>query len=64
MAKAGGSARWGVGEEGKAVGITMPKWGSFLIFVFLKKYRLYSHEEEACTFLILFGMAPKIPGWK
>lgn len=27
----------------------MPKWGRFLIFVFLKKYRLRYHEEE-CPF--------------
>lgn len=39
----------------------MPKWDSFSIFVFLKKYRLYYHEEEEYTFLILSGMAPKIP---
>lgn len=30
--------------------MTMPKWDSFLIFVFLKKYRLRYHEEEECTF--------------
>lgn len=41
----------------------MPKLGSFSIFVFLKKYRLYHHKEEY-TFLILSGMAPKISRWK
>lgn len=30
--------------------MTMPKWDRFLIFVFLKKYRLRYHEEEECTF--------------
>lgn len=30
--------------------MTMPKWDSFLIFVFLKKYRLRYHEEEECMF--------------
>lgn len=47
-----------VGKEGRAVGITMPKWDSFSIFVFLKKYRLYYQEEEACA-----GMVPGIPRW-
>lgn len=42
----------------------MPKWGSFSIFIFLKKYRLYHREEEEGTLLILSGMAPKIPRWK
>lgn len=64
MVKVGGFARWGVGEEGKVVGIIMFKWGSFSIFVFLKKYRLYFYEEEACIFFIFFGMVLKIFGWK
>lgn len=50
-------------EQETGVDITMPAWGSFSIFVFLKKYRLYCHEEEE-IFLILSGMAPEIPRWK
>lgn len=54
--RAWNTVRWG---RRKRVDVTMPEWGSFSIFVFLKKYRLYHHEEEEDTVLILSGMAPK-----
>lgn len=60
-AKGGGSGRCRAGEGESGLGITVPKYASFFIFVFLKKYRLCYQEEEERTFLILSGMAPKIP---
>lgn len=53
-------AEWGVlgdGEDKRGAGMTMPGWDSFSISVFLKKYRLYYHEEEAYA-----GMVPEFPG--
>lgn len=35
--KGEGSGSWWGGKEERGVGVTMPKWGSFSIFVFLKK---------------------------
>lgn len=45
-AKGGGSGRCRAGEGESGLGITVPKYASFFIFVFLKKYRLCYQEEE------------------